>query len=400
MKLKSRNRTALEEWDFENRGHSLGGTIAVLSKQKASESGSKKGVIRTKVAKHSSYNAKQELERIVNNTPEVAVKITKCSKDTNGIKGYMRYISRDGELELEDHDGLLIRDKKEQSETVKEWSETSVTKIPKSSGYRRESLNIILSMPPETPLDKVKEAAKGFAKKTFPNNPYVFVAHDDTEHPHVHLVVRMEKTDHTRLNPRKADLNNWRRTFAAELREIGISANASTRRARGIVYKKHDPTIKAIDDKAIKVANQLNRDLIKAGKPAQAKPAYSKVTQANLNSAIRVARNESPSHYHRSHQSIKDVRQKVVSEYENLIEELLNGNENDKRLAEKAKTFVENMPPIETRQHKLEKSLIAVREHQLSQSGLSKKKQQNPQTVIDKGAPKPVEPNNKGPRLR
>ncbi|WP_262488487.1 relaxase/mobilization nuclease domain-containing protein [Iodobacter fluviatilis] len=63
---------------------------------------------------------------------------------------------------------------------------------------------------------------------------YVFVRHDDEKHPHVHIAVKAV-SDRTgeRLNPRKADLQRWRETFAEKLNERGIDANATPTWARG-----------------------------------------------------------------------------------------------------------------------------------------------------------------------
>ena len=62
--------------------------------------------------------------------------------------------------------------------------------------------------------------------------------HTDTDHPHVHLTVATQGEDGTRFNPRKADLHHWRERFAHELRERGVAAEATSRRARGHVQKR------------------------------------------------------------------------------------------------------------------------------------------------------------------
>ncbi len=41
--------------------------------------------------------------------------------------------------------------------------------------------------------------------------------HEDTNSPHVHLAVRVERMDGVRLNPRPTDLRRWRERFAANL---------------------------------------------------------------------------------------------------------------------------------------------------------------------------------------
>jgi len=51
------------------------------------------------------------------------------------------------------------------------------------------------------------------------------------------LTVRTLGHDGRKLNPRKADLEQWRQTFAAVLRDRGVEAEATPRRARGVVRK-------------------------------------------------------------------------------------------------------------------------------------------------------------------
>ena len=62
---------------------------------------------------------------------------------------------------------------------------------------------------------------------------YVMVLHDHQANPHVHISVRAESRHGKRLNPRKADLQRWRETFAEKLRGWGIDAEATWQRTRG-----------------------------------------------------------------------------------------------------------------------------------------------------------------------
>src|SRR6476660_2360652 len=56
---------------------------------------------------------------------------------------------------------------------------------------------------------------------------------DHQANPHVHLSVRAESRHGRRLNPRKADLQRWRETFAEKLRGWGIDAEATRQATRG-----------------------------------------------------------------------------------------------------------------------------------------------------------------------
>jgi hypothetical protein len=59
------------------------------------------------------------------------------------------------------------------------------------------------------------------------------VLHTDSPHPHVHVVVKAMSEQGVRLNIKKATLRSWRSQFAANLRELGVAANATERAVRG-----------------------------------------------------------------------------------------------------------------------------------------------------------------------
>lgn len=164
--------------------------------------------------------------------PQVMVKISGCGKGMPQVRAHLDYISRNGQLTIEDQDGELIAGKQAVRDLASEW-QYGLFGIPEQ-GRRRETFNIVLSMPPSTDRAAVRLAASEFGQKLFGSErPYVFVAHDDEKHPHVHLCVKSLGLDGKRLNPRKVDLQLWREQFADSLRNHGIDACATPRIARG-----------------------------------------------------------------------------------------------------------------------------------------------------------------------
>lgn len=180
-----------------------------------------------------------QITRTIRTVPEVMIKITNRpggKKGMKSIQGHLRYISRHGKVELEDQDGQMIAGADELKDLTDEWRRSGFG-IPDESRHR-EAFNVMLSMPPGTDRQAVHHAARGFAKAEFgENHRYVFAAHDDEAHPHVHLCVQARGYDGRRLNPRKADLQRWREGFAAHLREHGVEANATPRRTRGVTRR-------------------------------------------------------------------------------------------------------------------------------------------------------------------
>lgn len=73
--------------------------------------------------------------------------------------------------------------------------------------------------------------------------------HTDTPRPHVHLSVCSRGHTGERLNPKKADLELWRQTFAQALRDRGVEAEATPRRARGVTRKAERTPLRKIRDR-------------------------------------------------------------------------------------------------------------------------------------------------------
>jgi len=180
-----------------------------------------------------------QITRTVQRVPEVMVKITNRKGAHNGmgaIRTHLDYISRNGRVDLEDQDGNLVSGRLEVRDLVQMWRNAG--RAIEEMSTRREAFNVMLSMPPGTDRAAVTDAVRAFARDEFGGQrDYVFAAHADEAHPHVHIVVLARGRDGRRLNPRKADLQRWRERFAQELRDRGVEANATPRRTRGVTQR-------------------------------------------------------------------------------------------------------------------------------------------------------------------
>lgn len=178
---------------------------------------------------------REQLARTLRRTPEVMVKITNKASSAQGmgaVRRHLRYISRNGKVELEDQDGMTVLGQQGLRDLTDSWH-LGGWGIPEES-RRREVFNVLLSMPPGTDRQAVRNAARAFAAEEFGDGRrYVFAAHADEAHPHVHLTIQVRGPDGKRLNPRRQDLQRWRERFAGQLREHGVEANATPRLARG-----------------------------------------------------------------------------------------------------------------------------------------------------------------------
>ncbi len=177
------------------------------------------------------------LTRLVRRAPEVMVKVSGRTRDPGHLQAHLDYISRNGALELEGRDGEVIAGRAEVRDLADAWSAMALL----DSRHRANSpfsVSIVLSMPAGVDALEVRDAARAFAREAFANRfDYVFTLHTDAAHPHVHLSVRALGDQGERLNPKKADLAAWREQFAQALRDRGVEAEATPRRARGVSRK-------------------------------------------------------------------------------------------------------------------------------------------------------------------
>ena len=169
---------------------------------------------------------------VLRRAPQVMVKVTGGGRGMRAIAAHFRYISKHGKLEMEDEFGRRSSGNEEVQEVLDEWRSagTAIDDV----GFRREAINIMLSMPRGTDPSAVLTAARAFAKAELSDHRYVMVLHDHQANPHVHLSVRMESKHGKRLNPRKADLQRWREIFAEKPRDWGLDAEATRQPTRGL----------------------------------------------------------------------------------------------------------------------------------------------------------------------
>ena len=173
---------------------------------------------------------------VVRRAPQVMVKVTGGGRGMGAIAAHLRYIAKAGRLPIEDDRGVVREGKEALRAVIDQWR-FGGSRIPEAS-ERREAFNIMLSMPAGTNPRLLQQAAREFAKAELANHRYAMVLHTHQANPHVHISVRAEGRDGSRLNPRKEDLRRWRETFAERLRSRGIEAEASSQAVRGSRHRE------------------------------------------------------------------------------------------------------------------------------------------------------------------
>ena len=185
----------------------------------------------------SGAEVRARLTRLVNRAPEVMIKVTGRTRDAGSLRAHLEYISRNGQLELEDRDGAILTGLAEVKDLAEDWSVMALTDRRRRANSPI-TLSVMLSMPAGSDPTKVRDAARAFAMTLFAaEHDYVLALHTDAPHPHVHMAICSRGDIGQRLNPKKADLEHWRQVFAQALRDRGVEAEATPRRARGVTHK-------------------------------------------------------------------------------------------------------------------------------------------------------------------
>ncbi|MFC5342893.1 relaxase/mobilization nuclease domain-containing protein (plasmid) [Brevundimonas staleyi] len=286
--------------------------------------------------------AKARLGRLAARAPEVMVKITGRTRDGDHLKAHLEYIARDGALTLEGRDGERLQGLDEIRERGSDWTADDIKKRADSS----LSISVMLSMPAGTPPGRVRDAARAFAAEQFGDrHDYVFALHTDVDHPHVHIAVRTLGEGGQRLNPRKADLEAWRQSFARHLRNRDVEAEATPRRARGIVRKPERMPVR-------KLRERHERD-------PQHHPRPDRLASAERE-AQRIAGGERLDRPWEGR--ILRQQRAVRAAYQATAETLAaSGDPADRTLGAQVAAFVRSMPPIATRRNDLVRQAKAER---------------------------------------
>jgi hypothetical protein len=177
------------------------------------------------------------------------VKVTGRTADPGHLRAHLDYTSRNGELELETADGVLIVGRAGVKDLAEGWCADQLAD-PRTREGAPLSHSLVLSMPAGTDPIALRDAVRSFAADMFSgSHDYVFTLHTDTPRPHVHLSICSRGRMGERLNPRKADLETWRQVFAQALRDRGVEAEATPRRARGVTRKPERTPLRKIRDR-------------------------------------------------------------------------------------------------------------------------------------------------------
>lgn len=222
--------------------------------------------------------------RIAAGFQQAIVKITGYGKEPNKIMKHLAYISRNYDLPLEDHEQSLLHSQNNVRDLLSSWESIYFDNRKDS----RHTAHMIFSVPPKTDRGVFKQLTREFLKEEFGGeHDYVFVQHDDTEHPHIHSVICLRSLNGKKLDPRKKYLSELRKNFAKKCREHGVMLDASRRFQRGLSGKSVKSELVHLRDKR-NTTPRVDRILIERVKNEMS----STVPSANTGDLIRNERNK------------------------------------------------------------------------------------------------------------
>jgi len=166
--------------------------------------------------------------QVAQRLPQAIASVTSYSNGRSAARRRFAYVSREGEISLEVHDGTMLEGLDEVDRFLDDW-EADFSDRSKS----RDVMNYFVSFPEGVDREKALTVAREFFAETFgPNHEYAFAPHDDTDNFHVHALVKLRGYDGKAMRRTQGTIEQWRGEFAAKAREHGILLDASPRRAR------------------------------------------------------------------------------------------------------------------------------------------------------------------------
>ena len=190
--------------------------------------------------------ARPEYHSALNSSkPQCILKVASHAKGARMLE-LMKYITREdrgeaqeidtGSLPFETADGCLLQGKDAIQEMYEEWRQDFERKRAGAKREPRHVTHMILSAKTtNAPKDamKVNFAARDFLQKNLGElgYEYAFVTHSDTEHPHVHVVIKNYNRElKGKLHISKAATFDMREQWAVALEGRGLQAVATMRR--------------------------------------------------------------------------------------------------------------------------------------------------------------------------
>ncbi|AHE94546.1 hypothetical protein CFVI02298_09100 [Campylobacter fetus subsp. venerealis cfvi02/298] len=215
---------------------------------------SSKGFVSQKFSRAEKAHTVKLLTKTKGYNPQVLIKITGADQNFNQLKSHIKYISRDGSLEvfvndtLTGDDDISLKNIDEIAETFIDGAHDILSKREQEKQNlkpKNEVLHMVFSMKGENniPGQDIKSAAAKTIKEKFPNHHFIVAIHNDTDNPHCHLDLKLvDKNGKNRVKVTPQDLDKMRSEFAKNLTELGHRAVNFSRKRKDLSTNKFKDT--------------------------------------------------------------------------------------------------------------------------------------------------------------
>ena len=159
---------------------------------------------------------------------EVVLKVLSTTTEAGGLRRHVRYITRNGEL---DH-------RRESGETLEgeRWREFVDEVLANDTSRRKNrglTVNLMVSVPVEVEQAILYETTEAWVAELAPGHRSLIVVHEDTPHPHAHVVIARQGPGRERFRLAPGAFQAARARFAELAREQGMDVTATPRRMTG-----------------------------------------------------------------------------------------------------------------------------------------------------------------------
>lgn len=173
-----------------------------------------------------------DLHRNTQRLPQAIIKVSSYSKSQSRAEAHASYIMRhDKDVEtipVELSDGSIVTEYEDVRDVIDDWFAQDEIR-----SNARRAVNIVLSSPSGTDVEKLKASVRDFSSSYFQAHESMFVIHTDTPNPHAHLSVKTRSHHGEQLRLGRAELKEMKDAYAESLRGNGVEVHSSYRSDRG-----------------------------------------------------------------------------------------------------------------------------------------------------------------------
>lgn len=153
----------------------------------------------------------------------VVVKVTSGARSYKELSANIDYISRRGELKLYDSQGREFLGKEREKVKEEMGFQNEFLRKGRDASKSKQTYHIIFSLAAVKEKKDLIDGVRETVEKQYPDNYFAFTLHEDTDHPHMHLVLnKMNLASGKNINLNKTALAALKTRFSLALIKRGV----------------------------------------------------------------------------------------------------------------------------------------------------------------------------------